>query len=60
MTPTPTGRWISRDDPMWERVWVAYQPPLINLLFECSRICRADVLLALDDAFLAWGDEDGV
>jgi hypothetical protein len=63
MLPTPTGRWISRDDPMWERVWLV--APYYNDFLDdmdrsnkdwCQELVSGKTLLALEDAFLAWGE----
>jgi hypothetical protein len=55
MVPSSTGRWMSRDDPMWDRVWVEVDDPLRDFgQLRYWRRVPASVLLALED-FLAWG-----
>jgi hypothetical protein len=55
---SPTGRWISRDDPMWERVWVHAPPEFVerNRGLRVAMVASGAFLLALEDAFLAWGE----
>jgi len=51
MTPDPAGEWFHERDPVWERIWISYGGK-VGIWYDD---CRADVLLSLDRALLAWG-----
>ena len=56
MIADPSGEWVSVRDPLWEQVWVMADPTADEPWpDDAELLVRGDALLALDNAFRAWG-----